>query len=145
MARRHERRRRPGSVAGGSLPNARLIRRYRFRATHRYDAAAAEELGRPHPHDWTLEVRVVGAQDARTGFLVDLSRLDAAVDEVIAGWDGGDLNELVPPVREGGLEPSTEALARWLFEALAPRVPAPASLERVGLFEGPDLGAEYPA
>lgn len=136
------------------MSRARLIRRVRFRAAHRYGLPGSSEpenraafgaQADSHEHDWTLEVHVVGEPSESTGFLVDLDVLDRAIAEVTAGWDGGDINELVPEVRSGAMQPSTEALARWLYLALAPRVPAPARLERVRLFESPELGSEYPA
>lgn len=136
------------------MTEARLVRRVRFRAVHRYgwpDRSEAENRrvfgaqAEPHAHDWTVEVQVVGPLDVDTGFVMDLEALDRTLGEVIGGWDGGDLNELVPPVRAGHLQPSTEALARWLYGELAERLPGPARLDRVRVFESPELGAEYPA
>ena len=57
----------------------------------------------------------------------------------------GDLNALVPEVRAGRVQPSTEALARWLWERLEPRIPGSARLARVRVAEGPELAAESPA
>ena len=51
----------------------------------------------------------------------------------------------VPEVADGDMQPSTESLARWVFEHLSPAVPAPARLDAVLVFESPDLGARYPA
>lgn len=136
------------------MPEARLIRRRSFRASHRYGLEAwSEERNRrvfgaqveAHWHDWRLEVHVVGPVDPETGFATDLGALDGAIDDLLDGWDGSDLNEVVPPVREGLVQPTTEALARWIFDSLAGRVAPPARLARVRLFESPELGAEYPA
>jgi len=133
---------------------ARLIRRVRFRASHRYgDPHRSEEENRrtfgdqatSHEHDWTVEVHVRGPFDPRAGFVTDLVALDGALEELVGTWDGGDLNESISEVRSGDVSPSTESLARWVFERLAPLVPPPAHLERVAVFESPDLGAEYPA
>lgn len=134
--------------------DARLVRRYGFRASHHYGYAdLSEEENRrrfgdqalPHVHDWTVEVEVVGPVDGHTGFIVDLGALDDAVRAVVGHWEGGDLNRLVPEVREGRLQPSTEALARWLHGRLRPAVPAPARLDRVRVFESSDLGSQFPA
>lgn len=131
-----------------------LVRRRRFRARHHYARPSwtaernREVFGaqtEPHEHDWVLEVRVAGPIDPATGFCVDLGALDRWLDELTAGWDGGDLNALIPAVAAGDVIPSTEGLARWLFGELSPRVPAPARIQGVAVFESEDLGAEYPA
>lgn len=142
------------TTEGGRVDDARLIRRMRFTAAHRYgapgepgpeDRARFGDQVEAHIHRWTLEVQVVGPVDPDTGWLTDLLALDEALSELTEGWDGGDLNALVPEVAAGRMQPSTENLARWLFEALEPRVPDPARLDQVRVFEGPDLGSAYPA
>jgi len=142
------------SFEEGRPEDARVIRIVRFRASHHYrNAAWSDEENllvfglqtRPHEHDWTIEAHVVGPIDPDTGWAVDLTALDDALASVTHRWDGGDLNQLVPEDPGGSTLPSTEILARWLFRALAPRVPAPARLERVRVAESPELAAEYPA
>ena len=136
------------------MSDARLVLRRRFTAAHHYGLAhASEDDNRAlfgdqvdaHTHQWTVEVHVRGPVDARTGFVTDLGALEAAVAGVMAGWDGGDLNAVVPEVAAGTMQPSTEALAQWLFRQLESAVEAPASLDRVAVFESDTLGAVYPA
>ncbi|MEQ9399577.1 MAG: 6-carboxytetrahydropterin synthase [Longimicrobiales bacterium] len=136
------------------MPDTRLIRRVRFRAAHHYAQPGASpdenralfgEQADSHQHDWSVEVHVVGPIDPDTGWITNLGRLDAALDRIMDGWDGGDLNERVPPVAEGRMQPSTEALAAWLYQELGARVDEPATLDRVRVFESPDLGASHPA
>jgi len=131
------------------MTEARFIRRRRFRASHYYRRAEWSERrnrevfgaqSEPHEHEWTLEVRVVGPVDPETGFAVDLGVIDALLSDTLARWDGGDLNRLVPTVTV----PTSEALAKAIFDSMVHRVPPPARLECVALFESPDLGAEYP-
>lgn len=135
------------------MDEARLIRRWHFRAWHHYrrpewsEAENRRVFGaqcEPHAHDWTVKVQVAGPVAADTGWAVDLAVLDDALGVITAGWDGGDLNALVPSVADGSMTPSTENLARWLYHALAARVPPPARVLRVHVFEDPDLGAAYP-
>lgn len=145
----------PGArTEGGPLDKARLIRRVRFTATHRYgvpggptegDRARFGDQAEAHEHRWTVEIHVVGPVDEDTGWLTDLMALDEALDEITRGWDGGDLNDRVPPVSDGRMQPSTENLARWLYRALKSRVEPPAALDQVRIFEGPDLGSAFPA
>jgi 6-pyruvoyltetrahydropterin/6-carboxytetrahydropterin synthase len=137
------------------VEHARLIRRVHFVATHHYGDPGADEgenrrrFGdqvEPHTHRWTVEVQVVGPVDSDTGWLTDLVALDEALDDITGRWDGGgDLNALIPEVASGEMQPSTENLARWLYERLAPRVDPPAVLDQVRFFESDDLGAAYPA
>ncbi len=136
------------------MNEARLIRRTSFRASHHYElSGSGKEESRavfgaqaePHTHDWTVEVRVCGPLDSDTGFVTDLDALDAALSSLVGAWTDGDLNRLIPEAASGRLNPSTESLARWLFERLSASIAPPARLERVAVFESDDLGAEYPA
>lgn len=135
------------------MHQARLIRTVAFRASHHYWRREWSEeenrrvfgpQTRPHAHDWRVEAHVVGPVDESTGWAADLAALDAELAGVTAGWDGGDLNALVPPISSGALMPSTENMARWIFEQLQGRIPGPAVLVEVRVFESPDLGAVYP-
>ncbi|MFQ5535829.1 MAG: 6-pyruvoyl tetrahydropterin synthase family protein [Gemmatimonadota bacterium] len=135
------------------MPQARMIRRFHFRARHHYgrsgeDPTAARarlgDLARPHEHTWEVEVHVQGPVDEATGWVTDVAALDAAFEEITAGWEGGDLNVLIPEVASGALQPSTEVVARWLFKELKGRIEPPAQLVEVRVFEDPDLGAVYP-
>jgi 6-pyruvoyltetrahydropterin/6-carboxytetrahydropterin synthase len=135
------------------VQDAQLERTVRVRATHRYDrrdwspernrevfGAVAE----PHAHDYAVTVTVRGPIDEH-GFLVDLPALDELLAREVGALDGGDLNAIVRDVRSGRLQPSTETLARWLWETLEGRVPGGARLVRVRVAESADLAAVYPA
>ena len=136
------------------MDEARLIRTVRLRAVHHYRRAEwSEEENRrvfgeqtePHAHDWRVEVHVAGPVDQATGWSVDLAALDSALARVMEGWEGGDLNALVPEVARGEMTPSTENLARWLWARMAGRVPSPARLVEVRVFESGELGSAWPA
>ena len=135
------------------MAEASLMRTVRFSAGHHYrrddwsEAENARAFGasvHPHGHNWALTVTVRGAIDPEPGFVVDLGALDELLrSEVVERFDQRDLNLEVAPVREGAMQPSTEALARWFFERLAPRIPGSATLVRVRLAESDELAAEY--
>lgn len=134
--------------------DSRLIRTVRFRASHHYrwpewsddeNRRVFGEQARPHAHDWRVEVHVAGPVDPRTGWCVDLGALDTRLGEVMAGWDGGDLNALVPEVARGEMTPSTENLARWLHHSLAGEWAAPPRIVEVRVFESEGLGSVWPA
>lgn len=134
--------------------DAVLFREVRFTASHHYGVPGrtAEENRAlfggqvvPHEHAWRVRVEIRGPIDPVTGFAADLASVDRALDRLLGGWDGGDLNQCVPEVAEGRMQPSTESLARWIFERLSLDVRAPARLGKVYVWECPELGACYPA
>ena len=136
------------------VDEARLIRAVRLRAVHHYRRAGwSEEENRrafgaqaeTHAHDWRVDVHVSGPVDPATGWCVDLGALYAHLAAVTAGWDGGDLNALVPEVARGEMTPSTENLARWLHGRLAARVREPARVVEVRVWESDALGSAYPS
>jgi 6-pyruvoyl-tetrahydropterin synthase len=131
------------------VAKAALERTIRFRAHHHYRRADWSEarnreafgpVADPHAHEYVVTVTVRGEIDAH-GFVVDLVALDALLAERILVLDGSDLNERI--FRDGTLQPSNEALARWVWEQLVDRVPAPARLARVRVAESATLAAEY--
>lgn len=128
----------------------RLIRRYRFSASHRLHAPALDErLNREiygkcnnphgHGHDYTLEVVVAGEPAAATGRLIPLGHLDALVESVILkAMDRRDLNSQVQEF--AALVPTTENLAAVVAARLASAWPAAfagsaARLEKVRIHE----------
>jgi 6-pyruvoyl-tetrahydropterin synthase len=135
------------------LVEALLERTLLVRAVHHYgrrnwsaerNREAFGAVADPHPHDWTVTVGVRGPLD-EDGFVVDLTALDRVLGEVVGALEGADLNEAVPDVREGRLQPSTETIARWLWEELEGRIPGSARLARVRVAESAELASEYPA
>jgi 6-pyruvoyltetrahydropterin/6-carboxytetrahydropterin synthase len=131
------------------MPKLHLVRRYRFCAAHRYHRPEwSEERNRQvfgacanphgHGHNYRLELELGGKVDPETGFLVDLAALDDAVEAVLADFDHRHLNEDTPHFKES--VPTTENLARVLWDLLGPRLPA--SLERLRLEEDEDLRVE---
>lgn len=134
--------------------DALLIREVRFPATHHYrvhgwtpaeNRAAFGSQSMPHEHHWRIRIEVAGEIDPETGFVVDLRAIDTVLHDLVGDWRGSDLNERIPEVKGGTMQPSTEAIARWLHERLSPRIPGAARLHRVHVWESEDLGARYPA
>ena len=135
------------------MSRASLIRSVRFSAGHHYwkpDWSAEKNRAHfgpsvhRHGHNFRVEVVVEGPVDPDTGFVVDLAQLDALLKgEVVEPLDQRDLTEAVPDFRPGAALPTTENLARWIWDRLEGRVPGTAVLERVRVFESEDLGAEY--
>jgi 6-pyruvoyltetrahydropterin/6-carboxytetrahydropterin synthase len=90
-----------------------------------------------HGHNYRLEVSLRGAPDPRTGMLVDLKDVKEVLErEVMARFDHRDLNRDTDCFEK--LPPTPEQLALVIFEILD-RAFAAGLLERVRLYEGPDL------
>jgi 6-pyruvoyltetrahydropterin/6-carboxytetrahydropterin synthase len=95
----------------------------------------------PHAHAYRVEVGVSGGNLRADGTLFDISRLQNALSAALGDLEGRDLNEI------SGLaepNPSAEAVARYIFERIAP------SLSRDGLdrlqtrvWESPEAYASY--
>ena len=123
-------------------------------ARHRYGLAGYSDdenrrrfgaQSEAHEHEWRVRVEVCGPMDPETGFVTDLSALDRGLQHLFEAWDGGDLNELSPAVREGRMQPSTESLARWIHHRIGGEIQPPARVVRVHVWESAELGAYYPA
>ena len=94
----------------------------------------------PHGHDYRCAVTVSGT-DAPTDLLVDLTRLDAILQEEIVGpHDGRYLNREVPAFAR--TLPTCEAMAAHFYARLAARLPGGVRLERVRVSEDPTLYAD---
>ena len=130
---------------------AHLTRRYLFSASHRLhspDMSAAENVStygkcnnpHGHGHNYSLEVTVSGAVDARTGMVCNLVDLDACVErEVLDRYDLGNLNTM----KEFAVTvPTTENLCIEIFEIMQRSFPQ-AHLERVRLEETMMNSFEY--
>jgi 6-pyruvoyltetrahydropterin/6-carboxytetrahydropterin synthase len=129
-----------------------LTRRAEFSASHFYwneDWSAEENLRvfgkcsnrNGHGHNYTLEVTVSGTVDPTTGFVVDLKYLkDVLEKEVVSVYDHRHLNYEVPEFQKA--IPTTENIAIAIWKRLEGKIPG-AKLERVRVYEMPDLFAEY--
>ena len=132
-----------------------LTRRATFSASHYYwnDAWPAERNERVfgrcanrngHGHNYTLEVTVAGKPDAVTGFVVDLKWLKDVIErQVLAAYDHRHLNLEVPEF--AGRIPTTENIAISIWCRLEPAVTAAggAKLDRVRVYETPEIFAEF--
>jgi 6-pyruvoyltetrahydropterin/6-carboxytetrahydropterin synthase len=133
-----------------ALSMASLTRTVGFHALHRLyrpewsDALNREVFGSVsdapgHGHDYRCAVTVRGRLDER-GMIVDLALLDRILqDEVLAAFAGKHLNLDVPTFAYGKTLPTCEAVAAYVFQRIAPRLPADLVLERVRIIEDPTL------
>ncbi len=96
-----------------------LVKDFRFEAAHWLPKVPeGHKCRRMHGHSFRGEVAVRGIVDPATGWLIDFADLKRAVDPLVAQLDHYLLNEV-----EGLANPTSEVLAAWLWERLAPSVP----------------------
>ena len=73
---------------------------------------------RLHGHSFKVEVVVAGEMDESKGYLVDYGDIKAACEPIRQRLDHCYLNEI-----EGLENPTSEVLARWIWQRLAPSLP----------------------
>ncbi len=95
-----------------------------------------------HGHNYHLEVSVAGQIDSRTGMLVDLGALQAAIDDLIVEpMDHTFLNKDIPYFAE--IVPTAENIALYIAKTLQKPVrELGAELDKVKLIESPNNSCE---
>ncbi len=135
-----------------STPQVIVTRRMHFSAAHRvHNPALSDEENRRtfgkcnnpnwHGHNYILDVSVRGPVDARTGYVIDLSRVKQIVEEQVIGKvDHRNLNLEVDFLRE--TIPTTENVVVAFWRVLQPAL-RPAQLTRLVLWETVNNYVEY--
>lgn len=126
-----------------------LTRVYHFSAGHRLDNPVLDPeenarlygpCARAHGHNYYVEVTVAGRPDSTTGMLVDVARLDDAVERVLLARVDHRVLEDVAEL--GGVITTGESLARAFWRILAGTL-APAALRQVAVVETAKNRFEY--
>ena len=96
-----------------------LVRTYQIEAAHRLPRLPdGHKCHRLHGHSFRIEVVIEGETDPELGWVMDYGEMDERFQPVFDRLDHRYLNE-VP-----GLEnPTSENLARWIHDELAPSLP----------------------
>jgi 6-pyruvoyltetrahydropterin/6-carboxytetrahydropterin synthase len=112
---------------------ARLEVEFHFAAAHRLPRYQGPCF-RMHGHNYTFLVALEGEIDPGTGMIADFGEVKGAVQEqVLSRCDHRTLNDFLD-------NPTAENIARWIWEALEPRLPG---LAEVRLYEIPDSCVVY--
>ncbi len=94
-----------------------------------------------HGHNWKVEVMVRREDLGEGNMALDFSQLKRATDEVLQTLDHKNLNDLPPFLDQN---PSSEAIARYIFESLEKVLEKePVSVYRVNAWESRDSCAGY--
>jgi 6-pyruvoyltetrahydropterin/6-carboxytetrahydropterin synthase len=135
------------------MPTSYLTRIVEFSATHRIRRAdwSDERNGREfgaaateHGHRYQCRVTVKGPLRAEAGGVLRLELLDRVLaEEITTRLDGKSINAALSEFADGGRLATGEALAVYLWERIAPRLPPGVRLHAVRVQEGPHLYSEY--
>jgi 6-pyruvoyltetrahydropterin/6-carboxytetrahydropterin synthase len=98
---------------------------FRFEAAHRLPRVSeGHPCARLHGHSYAVTIRLAGECDPHTGWLIDFGDVAAIVHPVVAELDHRLLNDIA------GLEnPTSEHLARWLWQRIEPALAGLAAIE----------------
>ena len=94
-----------------------------------------------HGHNYELIVRVVGAPDPVTGYVIDLKMLSGLVWEVLIKFDHKNLN--LDTIEFKHLNPTAENIAIVIYNLLRAKIDADLAL-KVTLYETERNFVEYP-
>ena len=92
---------------------------FRFEAAHDLPTFPPEhKCRRLHGHSFRFDVIVEGGVDPAKGYLIDYGDIKKVADPLVKQLDHYYLNEI-----EGLSNPTSENLARWLWDRLKPSLP----------------------
>ncbi|HWE93380.1 MAG TPA: 6-carboxytetrahydropterin synthase QueD [Tepidisphaeraceae bacterium] len=97
----------------------RLTKMFHFEAAHDLPTFPADhKCRRLHGHSFRFEVLVEGEVDPARGYLIDYGDIKKAAEPLVRRLDHYYLNEI-----EGLANPTSENLARWIYDRLKPSLP----------------------
>ncbi len=113
-----------------------LFRTFQIEAAHFLPAVPEDhKCRRLHGHSYRLEIHVRGEIDPVLGWVMDFAALKTAFQPLFERLDHRLLNDV-----EGLENPTSENLARWIWQRLKPDLP---SLHRIVIHETCTAGCAY--
>ncbi|CAB4833705.1 unannotated protein [freshwater metagenome] len=113
-----------------------IFKEFSFEAAHLLpNVPEGHKCGRLHGHSYRIAVHLQGDVGVDTGWVTDFGDIKCVVDPLIARLDHYYLNDI-----EGLENPTSEVLARWIWENLAPGLPG---LSRIVVRETCTSGCVY--
>ncbi len=113
-----------------------LYKDLNFEAAHRLpNLPEGHKCKRLHGHSFRVRVWVSGPVDAETGWVMDFSDIKAACKPVVDRLDHYYLNEI-----EGLENPTSENIARWIWQQLEADLPL---MDRIEVSETCTSGCVY--
>lgn len=111
-----------------------IFKIFQIEAAHRLPhVPEGHKCARLHGHSFRIEVHVAGTPDPHSGWVMDFADVKAAFAPLFEQLDHHYLNDI-----EGLDNPTSEVLARWIFQHLRERLPG---LDKVVVHETCTSGA----
>jgi 6-pyruvoyltetrahydropterin/6-carboxytetrahydropterin synthase len=96
-----------------------IFKEFTFEAAHRLPRVPeGHKCARLHGHSYRAEIRVAGRVDEETGWVMDFAEIKAAFAPLHDQLDHRYLNEV-----DGLDNPTSENLARWIWDRLRDALP----------------------
>lgn len=96
-----------------------IFKEFSFEAAHRLpNAAVGHKCARLHGHSFRVAIHVQGPVDSDAGWVMDFADISQTFKPLYEQLDHSYLNEI-----EGLENPTSEHLARWIWERLRPSLP----------------------
>ena len=113
-----------------------IFRAFTIEAAHRLpNVPPGHKFSRLHGHSFRIELQLSGEVDAHSGWVMDFADVKGAFQSTFDRLDHHYLNEIP------GLEnPTSENLARWIWNDVKPRLPL---LSKVTVHETCTSGCVY--
>jgi 6-pyruvoyltetrahydropterin/6-carboxytetrahydropterin synthase len=113
-----------------------IFKVFTFEAAHRLpNVPAGHKCARLHGHSFRVEIHVSGPVDPVTGWVMDFADIKEAFRPILSRLDHYYLNDI-----EGLENPTSENIARWIWQQLKPSLPL---LHRVVVHETCTSGCVY--
>ncbi|MCK5270359.1 MAG: 6-carboxytetrahydropterin synthase, partial [Sedimentisphaerales bacterium] len=97
----------------------------------------------PHRHDWRTRATVEAEELGEFEMVMDFQHLRQLLRQIVRPMEQAqNINEL-PCFSDVGRNPSTERIARYIYDKLAESLPEPIGLTEVLVWETPDCRAGY--
>ena len=108
-----------------TLVGVEIYKEFRFEAAHRLpNVPEGHKCARLHGHSFVASVHVEGPVGRDSGWVCDYADIKAACEPIRRELDHNYLNEV-----EGLENPTSEVIARWIFERLSGNLPGLAMVE----------------
>lgn len=113
-----------------------IYKEFTFEAAHRLPhVPEGHKCGRLHGHTFYVRVYVASEVDSHSGWIMDFADLKTAFKPIYDRLDHYYLNEI-----EGLENPTSENLAKWIWQRLKPNLP---ELSRIEIKETCTSGCIY--
>lgn len=113
-----------------------IFKEFRFEAAHRLPNLPPDhKCARLHGHSFRVEIHVEGLLDPTLDWVMDFGEIKRAFGPIYDRLDHHYLNEV-----EGLENPTTEVLARWIWDRLAPEL---VGLSQIVVHETCTAGCSY--